>query len=244
MELAAGRVIIELSPDYAPRHAENIRALARARYFDGGAILRSQDNYVVQWGRPDDDPAPLGAASETVVGEVARARAGLEFSSLADPDTYAPETGFSSSFPVARDRQATWLTHCYGMVGSARGDGLDSGNGSQLYVVIGQSPRHLDRNITLVGRVVQGMELLSVMPRGTEALGFYATAAERAPIRSVRLAADVPEAERTNLEVLRSDSETFRRVVESRRNRREAWFVEPTGRINICNVPLPVRVRE
>jgi peptidylprolyl isomerase len=243
MDLPAGRVIIELAAAYTPNHAANIRALARAGYFNGGAILRSQDNYVVQWGRPDEDPAPLGAARETVEGEVARAREGVEFTPLRDPDTYARETGFSGGFPVARDGQSTWLTHCYGMVGSARGDGLGSGNGGQLYVVIGQSPRHLDRNITLVGRVVQGMELLSVMPRGTGALGFYETAEERAPIRSLRVAADVPEAERVNLEVLRTDSATFAAVLESRRTRREAWFVEPTGRINVCNAPLPVRAR-
>lgn len=243
LDLPSGRVIIELAADYAPNHADNIRALARAGYFNGGAILRSQDNYVVQWGRPDDDPAPLGAGRETVEGEVARPRDGVEFSPLRDPDTYAQETGFSGGFPVARDQRQTWLTHCYGMVGSARGDGLGSGNGGQLYVVIGQSPRHLDRNITLVGRVIQGMELLSIMPRGTGALGFYETAPERTPIRSIRVAADVPEADRVNLEVLRTDSATFAAVLESRRTRREAWFVEPTGRINVCNAPLPVRAR-
>lgn len=137
-------------------------------------------------------------------------------------------------------RGEVWLAHCYGMVGSARDVSLDSGNGGQLYVVIGQSPRHLDRNITLVGRVLQGMELLSVMPRGTGELGFYETLGERTPIRS-RIAADVPAAERTPLEVLRTDSATFAEVLESRRTRRDAFFAEPVGRINVCNAPLPVR---
>jgi peptidylprolyl isomerase len=242
IELAAGRVIIELAPDFAPNHAANIRALARANYFDDARILRSQDNYVVQWGRPDEDPRPLGAASETVEGEITRANAGLAFTPLADPDTYAPEVGFANGFPVARDGGQTWLTHCYAMVGSARGDGLGSGNGGQLYVVIGQSPRNLDRNITLVGRVVQGMELLSTMPRGTGPLGFYETAGEMAPIRSIHVAADVPAAERTNLEALRTDSATFAEVLDSRRTRRESFFSNnPVNRIGVCNAMLPVR---
>jgi peptidylprolyl isomerase len=129
------------------------------------------------------------------------------------------------------------------MVGAGRGDTADSGGGAELYVVIGHAPRHLDRNIATVGRVLQGMELLSTMPRGTGALGFYETPAERTTIRSVRLGSELPASERVNLEALRTDSATFRDVIDSRRFRRESWFLEPVGHINLCNVPLPVRVR-
>jgi len=242
MELPAGRVIIELAPQFAPNHANNIRALARAHYFDDARILRSQDNYVVQWGRPDEDPRPLGEASETVAGEISVPRGRVPFTPFVDADTYAPEVGFSNGFPAARNEAQAWLTHCYAMVGSARGDGLDSGNGGQLYVNIGQSPRNLDRNITLVGRVVQGMELLSVMPRGTGQLGFYETPQEMTPIRSIRVAADVPAAERTNLQVLRTDSATWAAVVNSRRTRRESFFSNnPINRLGVCNISAPVR---
>jgi len=120
---------------------------------------------------------------------------------------------------------------------------VDSGNGAELYVVIGQAPRQLDRNITLVGRVVQGMELLSALPRGAGDLGFYAKAEQRVPITSVRLAAELPAAERLPLEVLRTDTPTFADLVESRRNRRDEWYKVPAGRIDVCNVPLPVRMR-
>jgi peptidylprolyl isomerase len=162
---------------------------------------------------------------------------------LQDPDSYAREVGFAGGFPVAGQYGRTWLAHCYGMIGAGRGDTADSGSGAELYVVIGQAPRHLDRNVTLVGRVLQGMEILSVMPRGTGPLGFYEAPTERTIIRSVRLGSDLPEDERVNLETLRTDSDTFRDVIDSRRTRRESWFLQPTGRINVCNVPLPVRVR-
>jgi peptidylprolyl isomerase len=244
MELPSGRVIIELAPEYAPHHAANIRALVRAHYFDGAAIVRSQDNYVVQWGRDEGDTTPLGEAQRALAGEFDRARAGVEVTRLQDPDSYAREVGFANGFPVAGQNGRTWLAHCYGMVGAGRGDTADSGSGAELYVVIGHAPRHLDRNVTLVGRVLQGMELLSVMPRGTGALGFYETPQERTIIRSVRLGSELLASQRVNLEALRTDSATFRAVIESRRTRRESWFLQPTGRINLCNVPLPVRAAQ
>lgn len=248
MDLPTGRVVIELAPAFAPLHAKNIRTLVREHYFDGLAILRVQDNFVTQWGDPDadkpDKARSLGKASKTVAPEFERAvAADVPFHRLADGDVYAPQVGFTRGMPAARDPKSgtTWLAHCYGMVGAGRDVGVDTGSGAELYVVIGHAPRQLDRNIALVGRVVEGMELLSALPRGTGALGFYENDAQRVPIRSVRVAADVPAAERTNLEILRTDTPTFDALVESRRNRRDAWYKRPAGKIDLCNVPIPVR---
>jgi len=248
LDLAGGRVVIELAPGYAPLHAANLRTMAHEHYFDGLAILRVQDNFVTQWGDPDaedkDKARAFGKASRTLAPEFERAIAkDLPFTRLPDGDVYAPEVGFSGSMPVARDPKAgkTWLAHCYGMVGAGRDNGVDTGSGAELYVVIGQEPRQLDRNIALVGRVVQGMELLASLPRGTGALGFYEKPEQRVAIKSVRLAADVPEAERTPLQLLRTDTPTFTALVESRRNRSDDWYKVPAGRIGLCNVPLPVR---
>ena len=248
LELPGGRVVIELAPAFAPRHVVNVKALVREGYFDGLAILRSQDNYVVQWGDPDGGDAakqrPIRTGQRTLPAEFTRALAPeLPFSRLRDGDGYAPEVGFSDGFPAARDTGAgrAWLAHCYGMVGAGRDNAADSGGGTELYVVIGHAPRHLDRNVTLLGRVLQGMERLSTLPRGSGAMGFYQQAGERTPIRAVRMAADLPVAERTPLEVLRSDTPTFERLVESRRNRREEWFLAPAGHLELCNMPLPVR---
>jgi len=75
-------------------------------------------------------------------------------------------------------------------------------------------------------------------------LGFYEKAEQRVPIQHLRVAADVPPAERTELEILRSDSATFQALVEARRNRREEWFIRPAGHIDLCNVPLIVRTKQ
>jgi peptidylprolyl isomerase len=246
LELATGRVVIELAPGFAPGHVDNIRTLAHEGYWNGMSINRSQDNFVVQWGDPAEEGQPrkpLGSAREHLPAEFERKADGLAFHALPDKDGWAPQVGFADGFPAARDPKAgeAWLAHCYGAVGAGRDMAADSSNGTELYVVDGQSPRQLDRNITLVGRVVQGMELLSVLPRGTGPLGFYEDAAQRAPIESIRLAADVPEAERTKLQVLRTDTPLFDAVVESRRNRRDDWYKRPAGHIDLCNITIPTR---
>ena len=245
MDLPTGRVVIELAPAFAPAHDANIRALARERYFDGLAILRSHDNYVAQWGDPDEkNPRPFKNAKARLPGEFTVPMSNdKHFTLLPDRDGYAAQVGHSNGFPSARDPKAgrAWLAHCYGMVGVGRDVDSDSANGSSLYAVTGHAPRHLDRNITVVGRVVSGMPLLSSLPRGTGALGFYEQAEQRMPIQSVRLAADVPEAERVKLEVMRTDSASFKAVAEAQRNRGGPWTKVPAGHVELCNVTIPVR---
>jgi peptidylprolyl isomerase len=247
LELATGRVVIELAPQFAPRHVANVRSLVKAGYFDGLVVLRAQDNYVVQWGDPqageEGRARSLGQAQARLAPEFYRPAKGLPFTRLDSRDAYAEEVGFSAGFPAARDdaEGRAWLCHCYGMAGAGRDIAADSGSGSELYVVIGHAPRHLDRNVTLLGRVVQGMEQLSTLRRGPGPMGFYERKEEQLTISSVRLAEDLPPAQRASLELLRTDTETFRRFVEARRQRREEWFVDPVGRIDLCNVPLPVR---
>jgi peptidylprolyl isomerase len=246
LDLDKGRVIIELAPAFAPQHVANLRALAREKYFDGLFILRAQDNYVVQWGDPDEkNPRPLRQAKARLPAEFSRPSSGLAFDPLPEKDVYAPEVGFSGGFPAARDgaQGRAWLAHCYGMVGAGRDEDADSGGATELYAVIGHAPRHLDRNVTLLGRVLRGMEILSSMPRGSGEMGFYETAAERVPIKSLRVATDLDPSQRTALEVLRTDVPLFARIVEARRNRRDAWTKVPAGHIELCNVPLPVRVK-
>lgn len=248
IELArGGRVLIELAPAFAPQHVANVKTLVQGRYFDGLAVMRVQENYVVQWGDAEAKK-PVGKAARTLPAEFFRPLdASLPFTPLGDVDTYAPGpaegTGFSGGFPAVRDtaRGEAWLAHCPGMVGAGRDTALDSGGGTELYAVIGHAPRHLDRNVTLLGRVVQGIEHFSTLPRGTEALGFYKTPRERQPLRRVRLANELPVEQRPALEALRTDTATWTAYVESRRHRYDEWFAEPTGHIEVCNVPLPVR---
>ncbi len=248
MELEGGRVVIELAPGFAPAHVANIKALARGGFWNGLSIYRVQDNFVAQFGDPDADdaakrrPFPEGA-KDRLPAEFTRAAAGVAFDRLPDVDGWAPQVGFTDGFPVARDPQSgrMWMTHCYGMVGAGRGNPPDSSTAAELYVVIGQAPRALDRQLTAVGRVIDGVELLSGLPRGPEPMGFYEDPEKRVPIKSIRLASEVPEAQRTPIQLLRTDSQAFRDATEARRNRVDDFYSIPAGHIDLCGVPLPTR---
>jgi peptidylprolyl isomerase len=125
------------------------------------------------------------------------------------------------------------------MVGVGRNLSPDTGSGAELYTVIGHAPRHLDRNIALVGRVIEGIEHMSSLPRGTGALGFYEQEEERVPILSVRLGngtKDVPA-----FEYLSTDSDSFAAYAHARANRRDPFFNVSAGGADICNIPVPVR---
>jgi peptidylprolyl isomerase len=251
LELPQGVVVFELAPAFAPRHLANLRALVRARWFDGLAINRVQDNFVVQWGDPGPGTTrPLPRGVGPLPAEFARAGdPGPRFVPLPDVEGYAPRQGFLDGFAVASDRAAgadaaageAWLAHCYGTLAVGREEAVDSGTAAELYVVIGHAPRQLERNATVLGRALAGMELLAAMPRGAAAMGFYESPSQRVPIVSLRFGDEVPAARRLPLELLRTDSATFARVVEARRNRRDAWYVHPAGHVDLCSVPLPVR---
>ena len=279
MELApdaqgrARRVVIQLMPPpFSQGWVANIRALARAHWWDGLSVNRVQDNYVAQWGDADGEdkakakPLPAGlrtmteneyvnplSALETAMepvpvgGRLERESpvptAGKQgFISRSGPlDVYARWAAPRYGWPVASDQRSIWPVHCYAMVGVGRNLSPDTGSGAELYTVIGQAPRHLDRNIALVGRVVEGIEHLSSLPRGTEALGFYKTPGERTAIRSIRLASDLPAAERPRLQYLSTESATFAAYANARANRHDDFFIRPAGGADVCNIPVPVR---
>lgn len=261
-------VIIQLIPaPFSQGWVENIRTLARAGWYDNITVNRVQDNYVVQWGDPNyDNPEAEGEAKPlpeglNIIDEKQYApNVPLRSFDLTDGlfrrDAYAERVGFISGLPVGYRIYSpppgakleefltqAWPIHCYGMVGVGRSYSPDTGSGAELYTVIGHAPRHLDRNIALVGRIISGMEHLSSLPRGSGALGFYTKeeADKRTPILSVRIASDLPEIEQPLFEYLSTESESFAKYADARANRRDPFFIKPAGGADICNIPVPVR---
>src|SRR5690606_31014915 len=206
MDLDAGRVVIELAPAFAPAHVANIRTLASEGFWNGTSIYRSHDNFVVQFGDAEADDAakakPLGGAKTKLPAESERNAGGLPFHALPDRDGWAAQVGFADGFPAAREgaEGQAWMAHCYGALGAGRNIAPDSSIGAELYVVTGQSPRQLDRNITVVGRVLSGMELLSAIDRGPAPMGVYADPTLRTPINAITMASQLPGAQRERIE--------------------------------------------
>jgi peptidylprolyl isomerase len=228
--------------EFAPVHVANIKALARGNYWDGATIYRAQDNYVVQWGLNESDkPWPAGVNPKPPA-EYTRALRGLRIKPLGHDDSYAPRAGFVDGWPMAYSPTAGWanLAHCYGAVGVGRNLSPDTGTGGELYAAIAPL-RHLDRNIAVVGRVIAGIDKLSSLARGTEALGFYKDKAQYVPIASIRLASDIPPAERPAFQYLDTMSASFARYLQIRANRHDDFYIRPAGGVDLCNVNVPVR---
>ena len=277
-------VIQLMPPPFSQGWIDNIRLFARSGWYDGISVNRVQDNYVVQWGDPKyDNPEATGEAKTLpeglkVVGEheytvstdaiaaiyvrgaepppsAAEASAMVStFRQVSSRDAYTTWTAANYGWPLASSDNQWWPVHCYGMIGVGRNLSPDTGSGAELYTVIGHAPRHLDRNIAVVGRVIEGMEHLSSLPRGKGALGFYGPdeVAKRTPILTVRVASDLAAAPASSseavgqqtqpkFEYLSTEGETFARYAEARANRRDPFFNVPAGGADICNIPVPVR---
>lgn len=237
------RIIVELAPEFAPVHVANIRALSRAHYWDGASVYRVQDNYVAQWGmNTSAKPWPRGVEPKPPA-EYQRSLRGLKVRPLGSSDPYAPAAGFADGWPVAYSPSGAWanLAHCYGSVGVGRDLSPDTGTGGELYAVIGHGPRQLDRNIAVVGRVVDGIDHLSSLVRGTGDLGFYKDRAQYVPIASIKLASDMPVASRPSYEVMDTQSPSFAAYLHIRANRHDAFYIRPARGVDLCNVNVPVR---
>ena len=264
---ARRQVIVQLiPPPFSQGWVGNVRTLAKAHWWDGTSVYRVVDNWVAQWGDGEDDPKkakPLPAGivkvpesdyttpmqckvytfQKKVLNEVCEpAFTGLQ---SIDPYVLKGQAGFSAGWPVAvalaSAGNRVWPTHCYGTVGVARDLSPDTGTGAELYAVIGQAPRQLDRNIAVVGRVIEGIDNLSTLPRGKGENGVYDDAKLRVPIVSVRLGSELPAAEQPRFEYLASHSQSFADYVHVRANRHDAFYTVPAGGIDVCNVQVPIR---
>ena len=260
------RVVIQLMPPpFSQGWIGNIRKLSAAHWWDGMSVNRVQDNYVVQWGDPNADDNVKAKALPVGLATVPESAYTLPYDDAFpgvqipyDPDihffknlcmnneceeveVYPPADRIEAGFAYATNTREAWPVHCYGMVGVGRDLSPNTGSGAELYVVIGHAPRHLDRNIALVGRVIEGMEYLSSLPRGHGALGFYdlAQGNERTGIVSIHPGVEVKDL--PAYEYLSTESPSFARYADARANRRDAFFIRPAGGADVCNIPVPVR---
>jgi len=242
MSLGGGRqVVIRLASASAPQHVANVRMLVLKRWWDAASVYRVQENWVAQWGDASEKkPLPAGiVANPAPEFEIAAFRPAVR---MARTDPYSAGSGITADgWPVATDGTAAWLTHCYGMVGVARDALPSTGSGAELFTPIGQSARRLDRNYTVVGRIVEGMQYLSALPRSDAPLGVYATAGERTPILTARLASELPDAERPRLQYRSADNPRFLAMVRLRENPRPPTV--SVGGAAVCDVPLAIRRR-
>jgi len=240
MELSEGRVTIELNPRFAPETVKQFRKLAQERFYNGLSFYRVIDGFVAQGG----DGSDLGALSNAPLIKAefeADWSDDMPFTSAQKPELFAPETGFIDGFPAARDlsTKKAWLTHCPGVVAMARNDDPDSSR-TDFYIVIGQAPRYLDRNMNIFGRVIDGMELVQKIRRGkAKENGIIQDELASSRILSLKLAADIPAEDRLSAYVMDTSSKGFEQLLDQRRKRKQKFFYNKPPRVlDVCQVPL------
>jgi peptidylprolyl isomerase len=249
-----GEVAVELTPEFAPKHVERTRALIRAHFYDALSFYRVIDGFVAQGGIGEDTAStkdhPKQAASlkkwPALKAEFEHPISPKEiFTPLGNSDLFAPEVGHIDGFPVGRDAKAgrEWLIHCPGTFAFARDNGADTAT-TEFYIVIGEAPRRLDRNLSAFGRVVDGMQYLQKLERGDPKVenGVIQNVAKRDPIVRVRLASDIPEKDRPRFQVMRTESPSFAKEKELRKNPAPDFYIHtPPPVLDTCALAVPVR---
>jgi peptidylprolyl isomerase len=246
--LETGLVVVELSPLFAPIHVENTKNLIHEGFFDGTQFYRVIDGFVAQGGPLDTDklkPSELPKKGRlTIEGEFTlQTQKPLAMTPLNANDDYADEVGYINGFAMARnhDKKQNWLVHCYGSFAMGRANEANSG-GTELYIVIGQAQRYLDRNTTVFGRVIAGMEHIQALKRSTNLQG-SADMSHQNTIINIRIGSDIKEEKRLGLQIMKTDSLSFKDLIESRKNRRGEWFLYQHDYIDVCSVAVPVRLQ-
>ena len=144
LKLIDGEVKIELFPDTAPKHVERIKILANEGKYDGVVFHRVIEKFMAQTGDVQFGNSSLESFD--------LGRAGTGGSNL--PDLPAE---FSN------------LPHEKGTLSMARSSDPNSGN-SQFFICFESVP-HLDRNYTVFGKVVEGIEFVDMIKRGEGSSG-------------------------------------------------------------------------
>ncbi len=239
MYLPAGTVVIELRPDFAPHHVAQIKALTREGFYDGLNFHRVIEGFMAQGGDPKGDGSG-GSDKPNIPAEFARDTSETSEFVMIGRDRTAPRVGYIDGMPVgaqpeglrafrADRRVEIWPLHCPGVMSMARSTDPNSAN-SQFFLMIGDSRLNLDRRYSGWGWIVDGFEASRRIVRGEPPN-------RPTPIIRMRIAADLPPADRKNISVMRTDSETFLRYLKA------AGEITDTGYVkDICDIKVPVRV--
>jgi len=250
-----GTVAIELSPAFAPNHVDRVRKLLHAHFYDGRNFYRVIDGFVAQGGADQDTSATADApVNPEILKNWPQMKAEFDatlpkdavFTPLGNPDLVAPEVGFVNGFPAGRDPKdgKAWIVQCPGVFAFARDNAEDTAT-TEFYIVIGEAPRRLDRNLTAFGRVLSGMQYLQKLNRGNPEVdsGVIQDVSQRDPILHMTLASDMPAKDRPHYQVMRTDSAAFAKLLEAKRRPAPEFYHRPEGfpNLDICGVSAPVR---
>lgn len=246
MQVEEGTVVIELAPFMAPKQVKRFIDRIREGYYTNTDFYRVIDGFVAQGG--DMSEKKESKYSSTLNAEFTRKIAKQsDFLLIQQPDFKAPQTGFLNGFAAGQDPKTgeEWLLHCPGIIGFARNNDSEWVTGD-FYITLGQAPRQLDRNMTVLGKVIYGMPILQRVRRaelGAEA-GIIEEAKKRSIITAINMANDIPSDQRIEVQVQSQTSNAFtERIANARTLSNDFFHYKGNGNIDICYYNLATRIK-
>ena len=228
-----GRMIIEMRPEMAPKAIERIKLVTREKIYDGLQFHRVIAKFVAQTGNPNNKDGG-GTSYPNLAGEMMFR---LPYQSVTNFAAHSSDasTGFIGSVPfqslpmadaIARNNGnlRSWGAHCTGVAGMGRNEPRDSAN-SELYFMLDAS-RRLDRDYTVFGRVVIGLDVLM-------SIKFGEPPSDPDLMKQVRILSDIPVNERP--QVLVASETAMKQLIDQTREKKGADF-------SVCDVPIPAKV--
>lgn len=209
MDTTKGRIIIELATRMAPLHTARIKELSRARFYDGLAFHRVIEGFMAQGGDPLGDGT--GGSPLPDLQQEFNFRRGSDFPFVKAGERGGVTLGWVDSVPVTSQpdvlmsrtfdgKVSAWGNHCPAVTSMARSGQVNSAN-SQFFLMRNTYPS-LDRNYTVWGRAVVGLDVMRAMKTGEPVMN-------PDTMTTVRVLADLPAEQRPHVLVEKLDSPSF-----------------------------------
>ena len=157
LKLSYGEVEIELYPDKAPNHVKRFKELSNSGKYDGVVFHRVIKDFMAQSGD-------------------------VKFGNSNSPDFNISLAGTGGSDLPDLKAEFTDVAHTRGILSAARSANPDSAN-SQFFICFDAAP-HLDRQYSVFGKVIKGMEFIDMIKKGDPNSGLVSNPDKIITIRS------------------------------------------------------------
>ncbi|OYU70508.1 MAG: peptidylprolyl isomerase [Alphaproteobacteria bacterium PA2] len=237
IDTTKGRMVVELSPEVAPKHVERIKGLVRKGFYDGRSFFRVIDLFMAQTGDPKEDGT--GGSDQPDLAAEFTFRRGAQTPFVQVADQTVADIGFLGALPVmtqssmlmamtADNKVSGWALYCPGVAGMARGGEPDSAN-SQFFLMRQAYPS-LEKRYTAFGRMISGIDAIRAIKTGEP------VEEPRDKMVKVQILADMPAATRPKVKVIDPRSAWFAAEVARVRNQMGADFTA-------CAIQIPSEVK-
>lgn len=229
-----GRIVVELYPNLAPESAARLKTLTRQHFYDGLVFHRVIEDFMDQTGDPKGDGTGGSTLPDVKAEFTIRRDPSFPLSIAARPpgsligfDGAMPvETQVNELFPMSKDGKVDlWPQFCQGVVGMAHSYDPNSNN-SQFFLMRG-ADASLNKGYTAVGVVIWGQSIVRKIKIGQPPV-------DPDKMLKVQVMADMPAADRPNLEIMDTMAPEFQAVIDQTRKDKGADF-------SACDVTIPVR---